>query len=122
MAKAIVIPVEGPVEEIDIPDDGVSSLETLQRLVGGHIEAIHVPEQFGGDDATAYINEEGKFIESCKPNMRATDFFVPGFGLFPGDYIAGTVVLVGFTPSGDHKDVPEKVIRRARLIEREAGY
>lgn len=121
MAKAIVIPVEGPVEEIEIPHDG-SALECLQRLVGGLIEAIPVPEQFGGNEATAYINEEGKFLDKCKPNMRATDFFVPGFGLFPGDYIAGTVVLVGFTPDGGHKDVPAKVVRRARLIEREAGY
>jgi hypothetical protein len=122
VAKAIVIPSEGPVEEIEIPDDGVSSLECLQRLVGGHIEAINVPSEFGGDDATAYLNEDGKHNPKCKPNMRATDFFVPGFGLFPGDYIAGTVVLVGFTPSGDHKDVNDKIIRRARLIEREAGY
>ena len=76
----------------------------------------------GGDRATAYVNEEGKFDPDCKPNMRATDFMVPGAHLMPGDYIAGAMVLCGFDwRTGEHAELPKAVIDRARLIEREAG-
>jgi hypothetical protein len=88
-----------------------------------YIQALPIPEFVpGSDHATAYVNEEGKFDPDCPPNMRATDFFVPGIGIFAGDYIAGACVLLGFDPEvGENRDVPQPVIDRARLIEREAG-
>lgn len=114
----LVIPVAGPLVELhDDPD-----LDKLQQLVGGDIEAVPLPPFLGdaADHSTAYINDAGKDVEP--PNMRATDFFVPGIGLFMGDYIAGPLVLLGFDPeSGGHERLPKKVIDRARLIEREAG-
>jgi hypothetical protein len=122
--KALVIPSEGPLVEVElVPNDDGSSLAQLQALVGGYIQALPLPEFIPGSDyATAYINEEGKFDPDCKPNMRATDFFVPGIGLMHGDYIAGAVVLCGFDPEvGENRDVPQAVIDRARLIESEAG-
>jgi hypothetical protein len=122
--KALVIPSEGPLFEVELtPDDDGSSLAQLQALVGGYIQALPIPEFVpGSDHATAYVNEEGKFDPDCPPNMRATDFFVPGIGLFAGDYIAGACVLLGFDPEvGENRDVPQPVIDRARLIEREAG-
>lgn len=71
--------------------------------------------------ATAYVNEEGKLV-GLEPNMRATDFLVPGVGLFWGDYIAGSLVLAGFdVRTGRHRELPESVVRRARLIECEAS-
>jgi hypothetical protein len=89
--KALVIPSEGPLFEVELtPDDDGSSLAQLQALVGGYIQALPIPEFVpGSDHATAYVNEEGKFDPDCPPNMRATDFFVPGIGIFAGDYIAG---------------------------------
>jgi Domain of unknown function (DUF3846) len=119
-AVAIVIPVSGPVEEVLL--DG--TLEHLQRLVGGWIEALPVPEAVVRDAhrCTCYVNEDGKFAVPVEPNMRATDFLVPGVGLFFGDYIAGPLVIVGFDSlSGEHIDVPDSVRRRVRLIESEAG-
>lgn len=115
--KALLIPVEGPVKEFEIED----GLEALQEAVEGNIEAIPLPDFVDPDGgATAYINEDGKFTK--EPNMRATDFMVPGVGLFPGDYIAGPFLLMGFDPeTGENCDVPDKVVRRARLIESEAG-
>jgi hypothetical protein len=120
--KALVIPVSGPLEEVDLPDED-SQLAKLQQLVAGNIEAVVVPGFIeGAEKATAYVNEDGKFLESCPPNMRATDFMVPGVGMFMGDYVAGTFVLCGFDPStGEHADLPAPVIARARLIESEAG-
>jgi len=126
--KALLIPVTGPLVEVDL--DG--TLGQLQALVGGNIEAVPLPEFIGGSErATAYVNEEGKFLPRDvdgepgpgAPNMRATDFMVPGVGLFPNDYIAGAFLLCGFDAgTGEHADLPDPVLRRARLIEREAGH
>lgn len=123
MANAIVIPVEGPVYEIDIPDSAHAGLAKLQELVGGYIEGVPIPKKFsGGETAMGLINEEGKFTpEACPPNRRATDFFVQGHGLNVGDYIAGTVVILGVADDGEPADVPAECIKRARLIEEEAS-
>lgn len=132
MKTVIVIPAEGPVQEIELIEKDGLALAHLQEIVGGFIEALPIPiidVQRGGipeEDAarcTAYINEEGKFLEGCKPNYFATDFFVPGVGLGPGDHIAGTLVLAGANPRfGTHTErVPQSVIERVRLIASEAG-
>lgn len=115
---ALLIPAKGPVQTVEL--DG--SLEQLQTLVGGYIEALAVPEFICPDDsATVYVNEEGKFDPACKPNMRATDFLVPGIGMFAGDYVAGPMIVAGFNPrTGNHVALPAAVEKRVRLIEREA--
>lgn len=116
--QALLIPVEGPLVEIETLDGGLSQ---LQGLVNGNIEAVPMtPVVADENDSTVYVNEEGKFTE--QPNMRATDFMVPGVGIFAGDYIAGPMVLAGFDPNtGEHAELPQSVIDRARLIEEEAG-
>lgn len=123
---AIVVPAKEAIYEVELVGElGHGLLRSLQKLVGGYIEALPIPEFVSGcNDATAYVNEDGKYTEGCEPNMRATDFMVPGAGLLPGDYIAGTFVLVGFDPvTGTHrKQLPDGVIKRIRLIESEAGY
>jgi hypothetical protein len=120
--NVLVIPVEGPVERHTL-EAGGDSLAFLQNLVGGWIEAVGVPSFISGSDkASAYVNEEGK-LHGLVPNMRATDFMVPGVGIGWGDYIAGPLVLAGFDPeTGDNApEVPDGVERRVRLIEREAA-
>lgn len=124
---ALVIPVHGPLVEVDlVPDSDLpgarSSLAQLQDLVGGMIEAVDVPDFIGGgSEATAYLNEEGKLL-GLPPNMRATDFLVPGVGLHWNDYVAGPLVLCGFDlDTGKHRELPPGVVARARLIEQEAG-
>lgn len=122
--KALVVPADKslPVREIELPYTGGGSLDVLQGAVGGHIEAVTLPEAFNPDGSgTMYVNADGKFTEACEYNPRATDFMVPGFGLFWGDYIAGDCVLAGVELStGENADVPEAVVKRIRLIEREA--
>jgi hypothetical protein len=114
---ALMIPVEGPVQSVVL--DG--TLAQLQALVGGHIEALPVPSFIDGRGrATAYVNADGKCL--CPPNMRATDFMVPGVGLFFGDYVAGPMLVCGFNPrTGEHAKMPTSVEKRVRLIEQEAG-
>lgn len=119
---ALVIPAapEHPMRYVRVDGD---ELKGLQRLVGGYIEAVPLPSFLKcANTVTSYVNEDGKFDPSCVPNMRATDYMVPGFGLLYGDYIGGTFVVCGFSPArGSHlPKPPREAIDRARLIEREA--
>ena len=127
MFKALVIPVEGPVTEIELGRPG-GDLAVLQEAVGGYIQALPVPEFADRTGrSTVYMNEDGKYTcvdNDGRPlvNWRATDFMVPGVGLMPNDFIAGPFVVAGFDPSkGEHAEMPQAVIDRVRLIEREAG-
>jgi hypothetical protein len=117
--EALLIPVDGPVQPVTLDD----TLEQLQGIVGGLVQALPVPEFISpGGRATVYVNEEGKFDPDCQPNMRATDFLVPGVGLFWGDFISGPMIVAGFDPrTGNHAPLPESVEQRVRLIEQEAG-
>jgi hypothetical protein len=122
--RAIVIAAEGPFRDVQLERREGSHLNHLQELVDGYIEAIRIPAAFDrACRATCYVNEEGKYTEGCVPNMRATDFLVPGFGIPVGDCVRGTMVLVGFDPvTGEHlSQPPEDVIRRAKLIASESG-
>lgn len=115
----LVIPEKGPVREVELTGDG--DLKVLQELVGGYIQAVPLPAFIqSADRATAYVNEEGKF--SLERNRRATDFMVPGIGLFFGDWVAGPLVVCGFDPAtGEHAELPADVVARVRLIESEAA-
>ena len=117
--SALLIPVDGAVQSVVL--DG--TLTQLQALVGGQIEALPVPSFIGGSGrATVYVNEDGKNLESCPPNIRATDFMAPGVGLFFGDYVAGPMLVCGFNPrTGEHAAMPAPVAMRVRLIEQEAA-
>jgi hypothetical protein len=117
--EALVIPVLGPVQPVTLDD----TLEQLQGIVGGLIQALPVPDFIcPGGRATVYVNEDGKADPNCAPNFRATDFLVPGVGLFWGDYIAGPMIVAGFDPrTGNHAPLPETVEQRVRLIEQESS-
>lgn len=83
---ALVVPVEGPIRSETI-ESAAAALDIFQRLVGGYIEPIELPT---GD--TAFVDEEGK-LKNYQLNPRA-DAALTGH-LFPGDYIAGDLVVVG---------------------------
>lgn len=132
--ECIVIPAD-PTREVDFDVHAPAGpkLDWLQSLVGGMIESIPLkPALLGGigpsftrdaERTALYIHEEGKFLPDCEPNMRATDFMVPGVGIFFGDYVAGDLVITGFNPdTGDTGgDIPDSVVARAKLIAVEAG-
>jgi hypothetical protein len=108
-------------KSIVITPDGSVSLENLdgwkgikRAIGGGYLEALAV-----GHDFTAYIDEDGKAKE-LEQNLVATKVVCTmlskvGRVMFPGDFISGTLVIVGVRPSEDPEegllecDVPEHV-------------
>lgn len=119
--RGFIVPVEGECRYVDLGGPLVSTLSQLQELVGGWIEPVTIPSFIpDAERGTGYVNEEGK-IRGLPVNWRATDFMVPGVGLMPRDYIAGDFVLLGLDPrTGENADVPDSLVKRARLIESEA--
>jgi hypothetical protein len=75
-------------------------------------EALPMPYK-EGDKATCYVNEEGKYTcldddGNVEVNHRATALMKPGVRLFPGDFIAGPMVIAGFDPrTGEHIDLAD---------------
>lgn len=65
--KYFVIQPDGKVEEFI--QEKEPDLETLQRLVGGMIEAVTI--KYRGKQTLAYINEEGK-LNDLSQNRMAT--------------------------------------------------
>lgn len=103
---ALVIPAGSESAELRLirANDG----EVLRALVGGWLQALNVT-----GDATMFLNEDGK-AAGLVDNPVATRLAIAGPGLFPGDYIAGTVVVVGKRPEGEMgevcADVPQSVL------------
>lgn len=48
-------------------------LEELQQIVGGYIEIPFLSEVFNNNGIDVIINDEGKFIEDCKPSIAIID-------------------------------------------------
>ena len=105
MPKVLVIPVDTS-EPVRI--ETLTDWEDYQRLVGGWIESAPVER----DDLSLFINEEGKVLNLLR-NSRADDLWrdlLPS-GRIPGDYLAGTVVVVGFdATTGKDVDVPDSIV------------
>lgn len=105
--SALLIPSR---EDIPLTVVRISELESIQRLVGGDIQAIDLGSE---QRTTVYLNENGKHLPDCLPNPRAQRLM--GATLFRGDYIAGDVVISGFDPaSGENDDIAPKL--RERLL------
>jgi hypothetical protein len=81
--KVMVIPPVGQVYTTDI----AQNLPSLQKLVGGYIEAVILR------GATLYLNEEGKIL-GLPLNEQAT-FFARTMGWLALDVLCGTVVVCG---------------------------
>jgi hypothetical protein len=50
-----------------------TELEDLQNIVGGYIEIPFLSKVFHDNGIDVIINEEGKFIEDCKPEIAIVD-------------------------------------------------
>lgn len=50
-----------------------TELEDLQAIVGGYIEIPFLSNVFRDNEIDVIINEEGKFIEDCKPQIAIVD-------------------------------------------------
>ena len=79
--------------------------DTLQGLVGGHLESV------SRGDWHVYLNAEGHMM-NLPPNFRAAQLIhEAGIDLF--DAARGTAVFLGRTGRGGEADVPEHLLRRA---------
>lgn len=87
MRKAILLDVEGKVSTLDL--DSANSLKTLQRAVGGWVQAVDFSTEL-----TIWVNEEGK-LNNLPINVEATKIWAHFFG--NTDYIAGNAVFTGGT-------------------------
>lgn len=82
-----------------------ATTDTLQRLVGGHLESV------SRGDWHVYLNAEGH-IMNLPPNIRAAQL-IREAGLDLSDAARGTAVFLGRTERGGEADVPEHLLRRA---------
>lgn len=92
----IIITPAGDVQLETQPVHDRQTLEKLQHLVGGLIEALHLTDE----TMTGWANEEGGLIE-LEPNPLATTVArALGWQGVPygGPYIRGTVVFTGTDP------------------------
>jgi hypothetical protein len=95
--KAILIRSSGQVEDIE-----VTTLEDLQKAVGGFIQDIPL-----GQTANMLMNEDGKG-ENLPTNGLATSLCqVTLAGLADDDYVVGDVLVLGrVDDEGEYTDCP----------------
>lgn len=123
MMRALVIPVDGPVRVVDMEEG--AWLAQAQEVVGGLVQPVELNLRLlrgplaGRWPTEVYVNEDAAGL---RPNMRATDYVVPGVSILWGDCLCGDVLVCGFDPArGVHRDVCPAAERRARLVESEAS-
>lgn len=102
MIKALVIPVGSPARVEEISGD----LRSLQKLVGGYLEAVHLD----WEGTHVYVNEEGR-LRQMPVNLAATALAQQS-GKLPLDtvLVGPVVVLGGHLISGNEADCPQHVI------------
>jgi hypothetical protein len=103
--RAIHIPAEGSPALVET--DG--ALGSLQKFVGGYIEAVTLDDQ----GTTLFLNEEGKTmgLPYNEHASRITRGIVQFF-----DLIVGDAIVIGCDDEGDSADVPEAWIERFGLL------
>ncbi|MDQ0976649.1 hypothetical protein QFZ31_006701 [Neobacillus niacini] len=97
-------------QEIHLVEKFEHSLEHLQAVVGGYIEAIRV-----NDSITIWINEEGKLIEGMKPN-----FYLIDTNNKPVDIVLGDIIITGTDEEGETISLTDQEIEeiQSRFITR----
>lgn len=92
-------------------DGGV--LPSLQRLVGGYLEAVH--GEVGEERITFYINEDGRIV-GLRPNDTATLLWRwSNPAVHVGNDLLGTVVVTGVNGC-DEASVPDRAVVAAERL------
>ena len=113
--KALLINTDGSTEAITLPRDDSLRLEALQQAVGGLIEALPIYRN-GTCVADGIGNDEAKLV-NLERNELATAVMGPN-GLFPGDYIAGPMVVMGpVDADGVETSIPEDLAAEIQSLE-----
>jgi hypothetical protein len=111
--KAVIVPADSqsPAQVVDAQ----LTLDYLQGVVGGLIEAVHLDQVLTDSgrrdvDATVFLNEEGKLI-GLPVNPRATDLCALAIGGWVLDVICGDVIVVGPPgPEGEETPCPDEIV------------
>lgn len=85
MKRAIIIPPEGEIRDVEMPDD---LYQPLKDIIGGWLECPAIMRDELAD-LSIWVDEEGK-LKTLPYNPRATLI-----ANIPGDIIVGTVVITG---------------------------
>jgi len=107
---AMIMPANGPASVCEI--DG--TLASLQKLVGGYIEAVKLTPCVVG-----YVNEDGKAMGLPLNKMATWTCRRLCVGLADDDYIAGPMVILGHDENGDEASIPVEFV--ALLAEEAKG-
>lgn len=115
MKRAIVIPADGPIQDVALDGNDAVELAELQSFVGGYIQMLTLVSD---PLVVLFCNEDGKGM-GLPHNARATAFMRSA--LFPGDFIVGNLVICG-RDGVETMDLPADftVERVKRLIEERA--
>lgn len=81
-----------------------NTLESLQKIVGGYIEIPFLSRVFTDNGIDVIINEEGKFIEDCKPEIAIVD----GETKQVLDVVHGNCIFASHNEEGDTIGLTEK--------------
>lgn len=81
-----------------------NTLENLQKIVGGYIEVPFLSRVFNDNGIDIIINEEGKFIEDCKPEIAIVD----GETKQVLDVVHGNCIFASHNEEGDTIGLTEK--------------
>ena len=115
--KAIKITPMGPMENSKVEQVEVNGYQETVDHLGGSLEGLTL-----SDDASAYVDEEGKLKELAY-NRTATKLCTRlETGLASSDFICGTMLIFGAPDSeGDETDVPDRILSEIKAIHVESN-
>lgn len=84
-----------------------NTLEELQKIVGGYIEVPFLSRAFNDNGIDVIINEEGKFIDDCKPEIAIVD----GNTKQVLDVVMGNCIFASHNEEGDTTELTEEQMK-----------
>ena len=84
-----------------------NTLEELQAIVGGYIEIPFLSRVFADNGIDVIINEEGKFIEDCKPQIAIVD----GETKQILDVVHGNCIFASHNEEGDTTELTKEQMK-----------
>jgi hypothetical protein len=84
-----------------------NTLEELQKIVGGYIEIPFLSRTFNNNGIDVIINDEGKFIEDCKPEIAIVD----GETKQVLDVVHGNCIFASHNEEGDTTGLTEEQMK-----------
>jgi len=92
---ALLFPATGPAREVKPATGDAFTLQELQGIVGGYLEALRAP-----DDRVMFLNEDGKRLELPR-NDKATALGWAAGTLSTFDVIVGDVIVCTLVEAGE---------------------